>query len=370
MSVIKNWIRQIKEGKLFYGLELTDIGQLLEYRLVVSEIKNDAIEVVSKNSYADFEELTKFIPKGAQVFLVYNTRQVIKKDVVTHADPYKQVKQGFPNVKLEEFYYESYSEDGTNAKLAICRQEVIDSLFKKFEAHKIYITQWSLNSMLWKSLRSQLEAQIEVEPTFYSAFAATYANASKNRSSAIGFEQAQQIRQQLFYQERMYKYGLPGAVGIILFALIVNFLFFNSYFSEIQELRELNTLNSSQKELLQQLQKTVAKKEQLIKDVQQSSSSKSSYYIDQIIQTLPKEIRLDELEYQPLVKTIKEDQEIEFEVNTIVIQGETNETRILSQWISDLEQLVFVTNLAISDFQKLEDSKNSGFRLNLEIEEL
>ena len=128
-------------------------------------------------------------------------------------------------------------------------------------------------------------------------------------------------------------------------------------------------MNSNQKELLLQLQKTVAKKEQLIKDVQQSSSSKSSYYIDQIIQTLPKEIGLDELEYQPLVKAIKEDQEIEFEVNTIVIQGKTNETRILSQWISDLEQLVFVTNLAISDFQKLEDSKNSGFRLNLEIKE-
>ncbi|RXG11483.1 fimbrial assembly protein PilN [Leeuwenhoekiella aestuarii] len=368
MSQFNRWLHKLKEGTTYYGLEVITDTETQTYQLVQAKVVGGELEPISFESLDNFEELFEKIPRGSQVFLNYNTTQVIKKETTVQTDLYKQVKQVFPNLKLEDFYYEAH-KNTTSSEIAICRKEVIDRFIESLSTNKIYVTQWSLNGLLKKSLDKTITvSSIPLEEQFIAAFSGTFVLATGNRRTEFSYGERQIQKKQLFHQERIYKLGLPTAVGFLLVALIINFLFFNSYYSEIEELREVTTLNSTQKQLVLKLQEEVTKTEQLLKDVQKSSGSKTSYFIDQLVKDLPDEILLNELNYQPLSKTIKEDAAIELSEKRILISGQTRENRILSQWISKLERLPFVKKLEIADLEQL-DKGLSGFTINLELNE-
>ena len=368
MSVFNRWLHTLKEGSSYYGLEVLGDTEKLTYQVVEAKIIKQELEAISSESVDTLDKVYKKIPKGSQVFLIYNTIQVIKKETNVQTDLFKQVKQAFPNLQIQDFYYEAYSTK-TTSELAICRKAVIDKIINTLFKHKRFVTQWSLNGLLQKSLKEPVtNANLNIDEHFLTSFAGTFVLATSNRQTLFSYAEEQDQQKKLFYQERIYKLGLPTAVGFILTALIINFLFFNTYYSEIEELRELTALNSNQKQLVLKLQNEVATKEQLIRDVQKSSGSKTSYFIDQLVKDLPDEILLNELNYQPLSKTIKEDAAIILKEKSIVISGQTLENRVLSQWISDLERLDFVEKLEITDLEQL-DKGLSGFTINLQLKE-
>ncbi len=366
MNTWQHLVRRLKDGNTYWGLSVSEENGKFRYRGVQTKLSNGELNISSTQETEDLEQLAVLIPKGSQVFLVYSGNQVITKEVAVINDPNKQVKTAFQSLDLTDFYFEIYTKDG-KASVAICRKPVIDELINTLKQKKIFVTDFSLDGLLAESFQEVLhDQQLEVTETYEPAFNGAYTLASKNRKTQTGFSEAGQQLYQTYAQERFYKLGLPAAVGFILVALIINFLFFNSYYGQVEELRQLSSLNESQRENLINLREEVAKKEQLLKDVARSSGSKSSYYLDQIAATLPEALLLDEFNYQPLIKAIKEDQPIELEPNTIIIKGTTRENRELSQWISQLENLDFVKQIAITDLEQL-DNKESSFELKLDL---
>jgi hypothetical protein len=112
------------------------------------------------------------------------------------------------------------------------------------------------------------------------------------------------------------------------------------------------------------LSEKVQKTEKMVSDVLKSSSSKSSFYINDIINHLPEHIILKELNYQPLLKRIKEDKAIENQKNTIRVSGEIHERVLFSQWISLLEEKLWVDSIQILSFEDINNS-SSNFEIKL-----
>ena len=105
----------------------------------------------------------------------------------------------------------------------------------------------------------------------------------------------------------------------------------------------------------------------MVNDVLKNSSSKSSFYVNDIINGLPDHILLKEFDYQPLLKRIREDKPIENQKNTIHISGLTYKQVLFSQWISLLENKPWIGSVNILSFED-SNSKASSFMIRLNMD--
>ena len=131
--------------------------------------------------------------------------------------------------------------------------------------------------------------------------------------------------------------------------LLFSFILFTNYTTKIEDLNTTLALNKTQKTSLLKLTNEVQKKEKLIKDFS-LASSKASWYLDQVGQTIPKSISLSEIQWQPLEKNIKEEKPIKTKHYIMLIKGITNEGEGFSKWLSTLEQLDWIEKVAINDY--------------------
>lgn len=130
-------------------------------------------------------------------------------------------------------------------------------------------------------------------------------------------------------------------MAILLGILLINFFLFNHYYSAVNELQQTSQINKS-------------------------SSSKSSFYVNAIIESLPTTILLSELNYQPLLKRIKAEKAIENEVNTILISGASTRSVSFSKWITSLEFFDWTRSVEILSYKDISKS-TSDFSIKLKI---
>src|SRR5690606_7423605 len=109
----------------------------------------------------------------------------------------------------------------------------------------------------------------------------------------------------------LFKVLLKSGIVLILISLLINFLFFNHYYTRTESLRQTQQVNKANKAKRMELTKIVKDKEKVIDDVISSSSSKVSYFLDALTYELPEAILLSMVDYQPLGKQIKENKEIQ-----------------------------------------------------------
>ncbi|WP_308990634.1 hypothetical protein QLS71_004040 [Mariniflexile litorale] len=143
------------------------------------------------------------------------------------------------------------------------------------------------------------------------------------------------------------KFGLV----FILIGLLFNFFVFNYYFEAVHSLQQTSQINQTTKQKLLELNGSVNKSQKMVDDMLKSSSSKSSFYVNAVIQGLPNSILLTEVNYQPLLKRIKSGQSIETDHNTMLVSGESNHSESFSKWIADLEVIDWVEKVEILHYE-------------------
>ena len=107
-------------------------------------------------------------------------------------------------------------------------------------------------------------------------------------------------------------------------------------------------------------------KQKMVDDLLKTNESKSSFYVNEIIHSLPTTVLLKELDYQPLQKRIKADKKIELDENTIVISGSSNSSEIFSNWISQLGKMEWVFKVDIINYG-LDSKTVSDFTIKIKL---
>ena len=134
--MIKDLLSYLKFGNRFYGVELTQINSENKYYGIVLKKKRKQLDVETCFEASDIETLKTHIPKGKPISLVINTDSVLTKKVQSKtSDALKLAHMAFPNIKIEDFYYESVNQ-GDNHFVSICRKTYVDELLK--EAQDIF----------------------------------------------------------------------------------------------------------------------------------------------------------------------------------------------------------------------------------------
>lgn len=390
----------LKFGNRFCSVEVTqENGENLYYGIILKK-KRKELEIESSFSVDNIELLKTHIPKSKPISLVINTDSVLTKKVQRKTiAPEQLVHMAFPNIKIEEFYFETITQD-ENHFISICRKSYVDDLLKVFHSFGFAIIDLTLGNLIISSISSFLDKNdihtsnslisiedsqivdissepitqevsysingLDVKNRFVLGFAAALKLLLKNTIIKSSFTDTKAKLNTDFQQKQFANQFLKIGLIFLFVALLINFLTFNHYYNEVNTLRETAQILESSKAKILSLNEKVEKTEKMVGDVLKSSTSKSSFYVDVIINNLPESILLKELNYQPLLKKIKEDKVIENHKKTIIISGESTNSLEFSQWISKLENFEWIASVEILSFEDLSKSSSSfTIKLNM-----
>ncbi|MDO3695884.1 hypothetical protein QVZ41_13620 [Wenyingzhuangia sp. chi5] len=377
-------------GTHFCGVEHTTTnGNPIIYTSLLKKSKNK-VDVENCFASKELNEVATRLHKKQALFLIINNEHVLTKVLDNEqSGGLKSVNKAFPNINISDFYYEIIQQKET-IFISICRKSYVNTLIDQYHQLGFYITCFSLGNNIMSSTVSFIDkpllktsnALLTIEASclkkieykdemieeaydmnglkvlnlyMLSTSAALSSILNQYQSETNAKEQIEKLLF-TFKQTRFFNQFLKFGLTFILCLLLINFLLFNFYYNKVESLNQTAQLNQSTKIKMIKLKEEVTKAKKTTDDILKSSTSKSSFYVNQMIQSIPNSILLSELSYQPLQKRVKENKPILIEENIILISGESNNSVLYSNWIALLESKEWVKKVEVLSYS---DAKKS-----------
>ena len=170
---------------------------------------------------------------------------------------------------------------------------------------------------------------------------------------------------QEYRNKRIFQFFLTVGLGIILSVLTINFLVFQYYFDLVEELKSEVQITKADSDRLRLLNDKISKKEDRVNALLANNGSSISKFLDVIGENIPDKIKLDELEFQPLLKKIKEGKPVLLENNTLLISGNCIDSKRFTEWIEVLESMDWITAVATLEYDYVKKN-TSHFLIKIE----
>nr|WP_321232937.1 hypothetical protein [uncultured Psychroserpens sp.] len=387
-------------GNRFYSIEQTQSnGEAIYYGIELKKTKNQ-VEVAKSFEYKNLDETSKYIPKHKPVFLVINNEFVITKRIESNeTEPLKLAHLAFQNIKIDDFYYEVLKQKNIHF-ISICRKDYLDKLLSDYQTNNISIIDFSLGNLMITSISnliSEKEVQtsnavitkendqisaIEIDNNLTEVsyafndttlksqellpFSSALSLITKTKQVVSAFNSKDQNLLTNFKEKLFFNQFIKIGLSLLFITLLINFFLFNNYYDKVNQLREITQVFNVSKSKLINLSDKVQKTQKMVEDVLKSNASKSSFYVDAIIHNLPDAIILSELNYQPLLKKIKDDKAIQNDIDVIIVSGTTSDRVLVSQWISQLETKDWINNIEILSFDDKQKASLFSIKINIQ----
>lgn len=381
------WITYLTEGASYSGLEIREADGKEHYHYLEILKKKGELHLVKTEHFSDLKELPKCYKKNTPLFLSINTSKVLVKmtDSSGTENPEVLVHTAFPNLDLGNFYYE-IAQISSQPIVAISKKEYVDGIVKKLEelgldlfyfslgispmAHSVPFVENKVIAISNFQMALENGAIREVSPVESSApqdylinglelpnssllaFSHILGHLGGN-ANATNFGEANGRFQSNFKNRRVFGYGLRASLSFFIILLLVNFLVFDHYHTEVNRLNSELTLDSSQKENLVRLEDLVKTKKGRVETLKAVSSSKSTLYLDELAKSIPHQIVLDRISYRPLDKPVRDSKPIILTENTILISGISKDDTEFSKWLEHLEKWDWISSVETLDYDFL-----------------
>lgn len=374
----------LKEGFTYSGLEITESEKRERYFLLELKKSKGELVITNKKELTSLEELPKSIQKKYPIFLCINTKNILTKKVaaVNGTDANSIVNQAFPNIDLNNFYYEIIQQT-SGPIVTLSRKESVDTILKKLQELKIKISRFSLgvsplenvapyleeNEILLSNLQVQLSDKVitnitpvesenkqlytvnglELSSSYLLPFSAILGNLN-NSLSSTNFEAVTDNLKWEFKNFRIFNQVMKIALAFFIALLLGNFFVYNAYHEDVGQLNAAMEATSSKKDELTFLDASVKRKQERVETLSNSSNSKATYYLDLFAQNIPNSILLSEIKYQPLAKPVRENKPILLEDGVLLVSGISKDVNDFSFWIEELEKYEWVTSAETLDY--------------------
>ena len=398
--MLKNFWTYLQYGKHFCGVEHSGHHQddVLNATLLVHSKKELNIHASFKET--SIEAVSTKLPKHQHITLSINNEKILSKTLKSdHTEGIKLVYTAFPNINLDDFYFEIHSQKNIHF-INVCRKDYINALVDTYAKHKLSVLNISLgnhavinlidfineNTLYSSNAKIVVEdtAVIEIEKADvplqnYEVNGSTVTNQQllsfsaalqpilNNNSTKTNFSTKKNQFVDAYKQRRFFHQFIKFGGLFILGVLLVNFFFFNHYFESVNALKQVSEINQSTKNKIISLNETVSKKQKMVDDLLKSNGSKSSFYCHAIVESLPKTVLLTDYDYQPLLRRIKEERAIEISEKTILVSGSSVQSADFSEWINRLEKMDWIKKVAIMEYRNT-NSKKSEFKISIHIQ--
>ncbi len=387
-------------GNTVYGIELLESSDGFAWNGTVIKKAKDEVDIDKTFQTDSIDSLPEYVPKNRAISLVINTKDVLYKYIESNQKEEETlINIAFPNINIAEFFYQINS-NGSNVHIFLCRKIQLEKIVNKFTALKYPVVEVNLSNFLAQHLHLFSENKtFKTSNSVISIEGNSIKNIKRKNlgdikenygfkglsvsnhhllsflasiSLLLNFEplytnlvESNKKLQKAYLQERFFKLFSNFAIAFLLISLLINFIFFNSNYTAVQELQETSKINSDTKNSINVLNAEVEKKQLIVENIMNSSSSASSFFLNEVIHSLPPTVLLTEFDYQPLEKRIRKEKPVEFTNNSITISGTTTEREGFSYWIYELEKMDWIKKVSILNYGDIEDS--TEFMIKLEI---
>jgi hypothetical protein len=384
-------------GKHYIGVEHFSFENEEKIAVLQTENKNGELLITKKDkvTYLGFvpEKWNKKLP----LFLVLNTNQVLHKEVMG-ADivDEKLLFKAFPNTNLEEFYFEIWRSNNRSL-VALSRKNYVDDIVSVYKQQGIliagislgvcglveisdYITieevvtnhqiiSWRDDDVMIKTLAFENEETLQlnglsINSSQLLSFCGILRLINQSTHNTGGIIAYSNELYENHIQQSLFSVGLKVMLTSLFLLLFFNFIAFSHYYSLASEASENIILNKASDSKISNIKQRVVMKEQKVKNALSDNFSESSVVINEIARRIPSSILLSGLIYHPLVKEIKDDEQITVNNKTILISGKIMENKAFTKWIESVELLKQVDNVVITHFGK-NDMNETEFSVKL-----
>lgn len=389
-------------GSEYCGIEhsATPTGETKIFGLTAIS-RNGEYEISRKIEIQSLSELSNKLKKNQHCFIIINNDQVLLKATTTNGPDTKIVASAFPNIDLNDFYYNIHKIQELNW-VALCRKVHVNDIVKSYETQSISVIGFSLgllsicpvlpliqkdsvttsgyhlikdNNILVSIEKTGINNGVEtytigdtkIDSRFLIALSGIFLYNLFTGVGANNKEKNNDLKK-IHQQKVFFRKGIITGVSVMLLALLINFFFFSSYYSSLQSLLAQHNVELAQQDVFQKQAQLLAEKEKIVKNIHANSTSRSTYYLNRVISTKPATVLLSEFIFQPLRNQIKKNEAVDLDPGIIVLRGESQDEGSFSAWIKQLEGTAWVQKVTVSEYG-YKEKKNSEFVISLKLKQ-
>ncbi|KIA97317.1 hypothetical protein OA93_15450 [Flavobacterium sp. KMS] len=362
-------------------------GDFEIYNLLRIKKKANKIVIISKHSFENLQELVNITDKKIPVLLVIEGKGILNKEIDLNNETDLNWQK---NIDFNSIYYTDIKGLKSNF-ISFCRKNIVEETITKFQKNGFQVVDVYIGPFLAAILSNVIKErkiisadlclefedeklvgfnkQIEtVENKTYQIGDETLSNSFLPLYGCIIHffinqkEISKTINTSLNSDELIYKkaYTFFGIALLVSFltSLLISYFMIGYYGTKNTELN-LQTVHSNQSyQLTLDLEKQKEKKIRILKETGVLSSKFLSYYAYEIINAIPTDISLNDLNIIPIKTENKENKKVFFKNNTITIKGETFEESSFNKWLDDLKKMNWLQRFEIISLKK--DKRNKS----------
>jgi hypothetical protein len=151
----------------------------------------------------------------------------------------------------------------------------------------------------------------------------------------------------------------------VFLGLLINFLLFTSYNKKYIRSEQIYQSGISLVNTLNALEKDLDAKRQLFQQNYAYSDISLSYLTDRIGATIPPDIRLIKMDLHPPITTKGLDDVFQFEINQVVVVGESKNSAVLENWLSLIRHEKWLKKLEIVQYKQESIGNTGSFTLKI-----
>ena len=392
-------IKNIIIGNQFIGIEIFTEDEVEKVNCILVKKSKNELSILDSEKFDSIDEIKEENTNGIPIILSLNTDKVLIKEVdsIEKNDSFL-VKKAFPNLNLDEFYYQiwRYSE---KSNISIVRKshlnEIIELLKgrKKINISSIFIGLSTienvinyiksdsvlLNGKIFDKISNSISSSkssnsinyainsVEIKNTDLLSFSSIIAYITHKNNFGTISELNSTLKDKDF-QNSFFNKVSRFLIYSLLAILLINFIFFNYYFNKFNETTILSDQNNINVINIKSLKNSIVEKEKKLKEYVVPNTKKVSVITNEIIESVPSSILLDEVQFQPIDKKGNLENLATYFSNVILISGKTISNDEFTQWIDYISKIKKYTKVTIINFGK-DENKDLSFTVKIELNE-
>ncbi|UII80127.1 hypothetical protein [Flagellimonas sp. CMM7] len=385
----------IFNDKVFAVIGIT-LGDSIKYRALVLEKNKENLSIVKSFAVGDFDEIKKEIKTNVPIILNFSGKGIISKKTRANGNYIKEV---LFNGNPDDFYIYTVFQNAHNF-VSICRKEVIDEQIHKFEKTKYKTIDYSIGpyvACLGKSMFKEDVLRLDDGELIFAngnitdhvrrtkeSLVVKYKVGNNNLdgneivllssllnnlypSDIIDYDN-ELLSANLNDQKlkKVFDYCSVGTLALFLLTLLGSYMLLGHYNEKYVEYEKgLYHFNDNYSQI-KKMEEDLINKRFIVENSGVLNKNFISFYINEIASSVPEGILLGNLKVNPLLKKVKGSEPISIGTNIILIEGETNNSFYLNQWVKKLKTKPWTNKIEILNLNKV-DRNADLFSLKINI---
>lgn len=373
------------------------------FHFTVLKNKGKKLEISYAGTTTEKIELPKHVLKSKMpLVVIINGKGVVIKKVnlpqEEELEAQQIIEQNLPAVNKDDLFIQVFRQDDRTAFISLCRKEIVRELLSELKkqkydvadvhigapavlglkplwdsfnristtTHTMELNNGNVETILPSAQKEKVNVQgLEIESEHMLGFATGLGYVMQVRvNENCDAELAAMFKAHL--DKNKFRILTLACVAIAFVIALVNVLFYTSYFDKNSKLESELLVYEGKSDELNKLLNDYQSNKDLIEGAGILNGNKLSEYADRIGVTIPTEVVLGQLYFNPKKEDVESDDSlVVFSNHQLIIKGNCNKSLVVNDWLNVLKMQAFVKAVTLEKFTYSKEGSLPNFEIKI-----